>query len=132
MNVAATSAGAGASAAPQTRSFGDTQDFMTLLIAQLQAQDPLSPMDPSELMAQLSSLQSVAELQTISGLLAADSGEAVVEALAMIGRTVHWSDPETGEAMQAVVERVEIAGGTCTLIVGDTELSLAEISAVSN
>ena len=130
MNVAsataATSGGTGAT------SFSDTTDFMTLLVAQLQAQDPLNPMDSSQFMSQLADLQSVIELQNISSLLAYQSGPSVADAVSMIGRTVEWADPATGETLEGVVERVTISGGSCLLVVGDTEIALGDVLSVSD
>ncbi|MFW6437883.1 MAG: flagellar hook assembly protein FlgD [Armatimonadota bacterium] len=117
-----------ATATASTRSMSDTGDFMTLLVAQLQAQDPLSPMDPAEFMSQLAQLQSVSELQNIGSLLAdASLGDAV----GLIGRSVQWADATTGEIIEGTVDRVEITDGTCRLIAGDTDLLLDEILAIN-
>lgn len=107
-------------------------DFMTLLVAQLQAQDPLSPMDSSEFMSQLAQLQSVTELQAIRGLLATRSEGSVADAVALIGRTVQWTDAATGELLQGAVDRVSLAAGGCRLVVGDTELLVNDVRWVSN
>jgi flagellar basal-body rod modification protein FlgD len=127
MQVAAATAGSGA--ALPTQSFDGTDDFMTLLVAQLKAQDPMDPMNPSEFMSQLAQLQSVAELQNISGLLADAS---LTDAAALIGRTVQWADPGTGELLSAPVESVDISGSECRLIAGGTELSMDDVLTVSS
>ncbi len=114
------------------QSLSGANDFMTLLVAQLQAQDPMSPMDPSEFMSQLAQLQSVSELQTISGLLSGRSDGAVADAVALIGRTVQWLDPETGELLEGAVDRVSITDGDCLVVVGDAEFSLEDVRSVSN
>jgi flagellar basal-body rod modification protein FlgD len=127
MQVAA--ATGGTNPALPTQSLSGTDDFMTLLVAQLQAQDPLDPMDSSEFMTQLAQLQSVAELTEIKGLLAdASMGDAV----RLIGRTVEWVDPETSELTSATVERVEISEGSCRLVVGDARLAVHDVVSVSN
>lgn len=119
----------GSSGSLPTQAIQGTDDFMTLLVAQLQAQDPLSPMDPSEFMSQLAQLQSVAELQKIGGLLA---GASFRDTVGLIGRTVHWADPESGELLSARVDRVEMTGGECRLIAGDTMLTLDDVVAVAD
>lgn len=43
----------------------DANSFITLLTAQLKAQDPLDPLKPQDMMAQLTSLNSLQELITI-------------------------------------------------------------------
>ncbi len=130
MRVAAAAAG-GSQPALTAESFGGTEDFMTLLVAQLQTQDPMDPMDSSEFMNQLTSLQSVAELQGISSLLA-EQGRDVSEALAMIDRTVCWRDAATGEQREGVVESVDLSGDACRLVVDDARIGLDEVQSVSN
>jgi flagellar basal-body rod modification protein FlgD len=110
------------------QSVGGVDDFMTLLVAQLRAQDPLSPMDPSEFMSQLAQLQSVAELQKIRGLLA---DAAVGSAVDLIGRTVRWMDRASGEITAGEVEGVEMSGGACHLVVGESRLAPGDVISVS-
>ncbi|MBD3293059.1 MAG: hypothetical protein GF393_09055 [Armatimonadia bacterium] len=127
MQVAAAT-GSGGAAVP-AQSLSGMDDFMTLLVAQLKAQDPLSPMDPSEFMTQLAQLQSVAELTEIKDLLADAS---VGDAVGLIGRTVQWVDPETSELTSATVERIDISDGACHLVAGDARLALDDVISVGN
>ena len=59
-----------ASAMDQTQNASPNQlnnnAFMTLLIAQLQSQDPFSPMDPMQFVTQLVQFNQLDELQQIS------------------------------------------------------------------
>lgn len=125
MQVASVTGGSGGAAPVQSLSSSD--DFMVLLVAQLRAQDPLSPMDPSEFMTQLAQLQSVAELQSIGRLLADSS---LSDAVNLIGRVIRWADPATGEINHAMVERVELSDGRPRLIAGDAELALDDLIAI--
>ncbi|MFP4248373.1 MAG: flagellar hook capping FlgD N-terminal domain-containing protein [Armatimonadota bacterium] len=126
MQVAAMTGGPGG-AMPSGQLSG-ADDFMTLLVAQLQAQDPLSPMDPSEFMSQLAQLQSVVELQNIGGLLAQSS---LGDAVGLIGRSIQWEDATTGEVVEALVERVDISDGAPRLIAGGAELALDDVRAIT-
>jgi flagellar hook assembly protein FlgD len=67
-----------AQAAPQSSSnsnsssnssdpLGDSNTFISLLTAQLQAQDPLNPMSPSEMVDQLTQINSLEQLIQIQG-----------------------------------------------------------------
>ncbi len=60
-----------------------TQTFLTLLMAQLKTQDPLSPMDPNQMVTQLVQFNSLGQLMSIRQLLeqqtpAAQSATAAV------------------------------------------------------
>lgn len=122
----------GAAQITSEQSLSSTDDFMTLLVAQLQAQDPMSPMDPAEFMSQLAQLQSVTELQTISRLLADRAGGTVGDAVALIGRAVRWSDAASGELLEGVVEQVNMSDGDCRLVVGATEIGLQDVLSVAD
>lgn len=56
--------GANPLAAAQTKSLGK-DDFLTLLVAQLENQDPLQPMDNAEFVAQLTQFSSLEQLIAI-------------------------------------------------------------------
>jgi len=69
-----------------------SQQFLTLFIAQLQNQDPLSPMDPQQLTAQLAQLSSLEQLTGINTrldkLTSQESGTTTGALIALIGKQV--------------------------------------------
>lgn len=73
-------------------------DFMKLLMAQLQHQDPLNPMDHKEFGAQLAQFASLEKLTQIgTGIQKLEGGmgeDAKLQALGMIGKTVKASGAE--------------------------------------
>lgn len=82
---------------------GLSDRFMKLLVAQLQNQDPLNPMDNSQMTSQMAQLSSLQELTKISGLLesggAAGSSSGVAglaQAAAALGRTAQVKLGEGG------------------------------------
>jgi flagellar basal-body rod modification protein FlgD len=66
------------------------EDFLTLLVAQLQNQDPLNPSDPTEFTAQLAQFSSLEQLftvnETLGNLTSATSGQQQMSTLSLIGR----------------------------------------------
>jgi len=120
--------------APETSSTSMlNQDFMTLLVAQLRAQDPLEPMRTSEFTGQLAQLQTVAEISSMNLLLMQLIDlETLNPVLSLLDREVEWLDPASGERMSGPVERVALnADGGYVLVVGDHELSVGQVLAVS-
>jgi flagellar basal-body rod modification protein FlgD len=92
-------------------------DFLKLLVGQLQHQDPLAPSDDQQWigqMAQFSQLEQVtntaATTQKIVDTLNANG------TLSLIGRTVTYLD-EAGVAHTGPVQTVDMAGGTASLTV---------------
>ena len=125
MNVAAVSATADsqASSSVAQNSLGPDQ-FLTLLIAELQTQDPLSPMDTQALVAQLSTMEMVAESR------AARQSQEMTQALGLLGRTVQWEDTETGTLSSGKVTSVRRVGSEAMVAVGDKQLKLDELVAI--
>jgi len=93
------------SAGKATKSSLDRDDFLKLLITQLQHQDPTSPVDDKDFiaqMAQFSSLEQITNMsagfQKLSGLLASSQAEQV------LGKTVEIHDGDN--LVRGVVDRV--------------------------
>lgn len=92
--------------------------FFKLLIAQMQLQDPLSPMDNNAMttqMAQLSSLEQLTDLKENTGLLVMllDSSiaqQSMLFAANMLGRGVVAVDPESDEEISGTVQGYQIKG----------------------
>jgi flagellar basal-body rod modification protein FlgD len=62
-----------------------TQTFLTLLMAQLKTQDPLSPMDPNQMVTQLVQFNSLGQLMSIRQLLEQQTDAAKDTAQAAAG-----------------------------------------------
>jgi flagellar basal-body rod modification protein FlgD len=99
--------------------------FMKLLLAELQTQDPLSPMDTQAMVDQLSTMQSVSE--TRATRLSQQFGQAT----GMIGRTVSWQDNETDGVQTGTVSKIVRDGSEPKLVVGSTTLALDDILSIS-
>ncbi|MEN6304343.1 MAG: flagellar hook capping FlgD N-terminal domain-containing protein [Armatimonadia bacterium] len=124
MNISAVSSSTSASSTTASNSLGPDA-FMRLLIAELQNQDPLSPMDTQAMLTQLSTMELVSESR------AARQSQDMVQAMGMMGRTVAWQDSDTGDVYSGTVEAVVRDGSDPVLMVGGVQLTLEEIIAVS-
>jgi flagellar basal-body rod modification protein FlgD len=91
--------------------------FLKLLVAQLQHQDPMNPMNDSEFMGQMASFST---LEQVSNLAAANERVAAnltsSSAIGLIGRTVSYVD-ENDQIHTGKVDKVTTAGGVPTLTV---------------
>jgi flagellar basal-body rod modification protein FlgD len=119
--TAAVSAGTQASAAspPQTL---DYSAFLRLLIAQMQNQDPMNPIDSTEYMSQLASFSSVEQaVKTNSKLDALLTSTALTQAEGMIGQTVTSADGSLSGQVSAI--RIT-ADGAVALLSDGRELAL--------
>jgi flagellar basal-body rod modification protein FlgD len=124
-------AGAGASTS-MAQSLLDPQAFLQLLVAQLKYQDPASPTDTSAFMnqtAQLSQVQTMNSMSTtLTSLATAQQTQA---ATGMIGKEVTYLDAG-GIQKKGVVDAASLQGGTATVTVGGTSVSLDKVLEVRN
>jgi flagellar basal-body rod modification protein FlgD len=107
-------------------------DFMKLFVMQLQHQDPMSPMDNDQMVAQMSQLSTVEQLTNLAATNAGMAQSlAASNAIGLIGRTVTWTDADDA-VHTGVVERVTTKDGAPSLTVGGTDgVSPASITQVA-
>lgn len=110
----------------------DLDEFLVLLVEQLQGQDPLDPMESGDFVAQLvqfSSLQQMAEMNSVMSALA--EAQEGFYAMSLLGSDVEYVDG-TGELQHGKVTQVRLgAGGEPILVVGESDVYLAQVTAVS-
>ncbi|MEM9314366.1 MAG: flagellar hook capping FlgD N-terminal domain-containing protein [Pseudomonadota bacterium] len=87
-----------------------SEDFLALMVAQLENQDPTSPMDNTDFIAQLAQFGSVSGIQELNDgfgeLSASLTGNQALEAASLVGRSV-VTDSNLGELRQVGVAEGE-------------------------
>jgi flagellar basal-body rod modification protein FlgD len=124
INTGSTDAAAAATAANGTSATLDQANFLQLLTAQLQNQDPLQPMDDTQSVAELaqfSALQSQTQLS--SSFASFQSNFAVTQAAGLIGQQVSASVEDSGGntvPIQGTVKTVGVINGSPVLTLVDS------------
>ena len=99
--------------------------FLSLLVTQLQYQDPLNPMDNTEYISQLAQFSALEQMTNVS------EGVNSLHGLLMMGKyisaTVTGSSGETS-IVQGVVESVRLSAGEVILNVEGTEVNLDDVT----
>ena len=116
----------------------DKTAFMELLVAQLKNQDPLEPASNEEFIGQLANFSSLEQLENLNDnfmtMVLLNQSNALLgqmtEGSALIGQSVNWLDPTTGEGGTGVVESVKIIDGTAFLKVGGQDVALVDVTEV--
>ena len=101
-------------------------DFFRLVSAQLQAQDPLEPVDETQFLGQIAQFAQLEEssttnrrLETLVLLQESIAGlQQMTEGVQLIGQEVEYLDPESGETVSGVVRAVRAEDG---LVVADVD-----------
>ena len=106
----------------------DIDQFIKLMIAELQNQDPLNPMDNDKMLAQLSQMRQIGATDRMTTTL--DSvllGQNLTNASALIGKQIGGLDSHN-ERVTGVVDKVSIVGGAPQVHIGDKTISLKNVS----
>jgi flagellar basal-body rod modification protein FlgD len=137
VNSVGSQSGSQASAA-QTASNSDpyaslnVDTFMKLLVTEMQTQDPLQPMNNSEIVQQLSQIRSIEASQELTTTLQSVLlGQNVATASSLLGRTIIGLD-DNAKQVTGTVDGVSIASGQAKLLVGNSTVSLNNVSGIVN
>ena len=98
-------------------------DFLKLLVSQLQNQDPLSPMQDQDFIAQMAQFSSLEQMQNMNSIILISLSSS------MIGAEITWKDNK-GNVSTGIVSSVEISSGLPSLKVGDTLVDLSMVKTV--
>lgn len=106
--------------------------FMQLLVAQMRYQNPLSPVDGQQYMAQLAQFAQVEKLEAISQAQSdAAAWQRTVAGQAMLGRQVTGTGTD-GTAVTGTVTSVELTpGGPRLQLAGGGSLPVAAVTSVT-
>lgn len=110
------------------------EDFLRLLIVQLQNQDPTEPTSNEELLGQLSQMQSLQSnldlSETLENLTSAQLSSAFTSSAgALIGKQIEATD-ENGEPVSGIAERAILREGKTYIGVGDIEVPIENITLI--
>ncbi|MCO4855927.1 flagellar hook capping protein [Herbaspirillum sp. WGmk3] len=112
------------------------QDFLKILLTQLNYQDPMKPVDNQQFMAQLAQFTSLEQTQKLNTKIdQLISTQAALQSVGLIGRMVDITDT-SGSTVTGTVKALSLSGDSPQLTVlsssGETltGISLAQIAAV--
>jgi flagellar basal-body rod modification protein FlgD len=131
VSSATSSTSSTSSATSKTDRFEDmkTEDFLALLIAELQNQDPTNPMSNEEMINQISQIQEIrSNTQLTETLEAVSLGQSMATASALIGKTIVGLPEGEAEYYEGKVAYVTLQDGM--LHVDDKTISLTNVAAV--
>ena len=116
----------------QTSSSLGKEDFLQLLVAQMKNQDPLDPIKNQDFIAQLAQFNSLEQMMNLNkNFEQLNAMQMLTQAAALIGKGVAWNDSE-GNVQSGAVSSVEIIDGVPTLMVGDKQVAVSDIFAITN
>ncbi len=123
----ATTPGALAQSVAGNQNLGE-QDFLNLLVTQLTNQDPLSPQDDQQFLAQMAQFSTVEGVNNLSGAM------NQVQAASLIGKTIQYQTADqSGNITTSTgqVSAVQFKSGGPQLVVNGHAVSMANVVQVS-
>ena len=120
----------GANGASTAKKSLDNETFMTLLVAQLKYQDPSSPMDTTEMMAQTTQLASMEKLTTMTDTIAESFALQMRDTAAtLLGKQVSYTQAD-GTVKPGVAESVSYKYSVPMVVVDGVEVTLDAVQTV--
>ncbi|SDQ19983.1 flagellar hook capping FlgD N-terminal domain-containing protein [Quadrisphaera sp. DSM 44207] len=122
-----------AKAAAEDRTTLGKDAFLQLLVTQMRYQDPSSPMDSSQFMAQTAQLTTVEKLTEMTTTSREAFGlQMRLSASSLLGRQVSWTEGEGTAAVTrtGLVEGASFAGSVPVVRVGGKDVALDAVSEV--
>lgn len=108
----------------------DKEVFLALLVAQMRYQDPTSPMDTTEMMAQSTQMASMEQLTAVADTTRESFAlQMRVAASALLGQEVTWTDADK-KVQTGTVTGVDFSGAVPMVKVGDASVALDAVSSV--
>ena len=113
------------------QTLGENQ-FLQLLMTQLQNQDPMSPMDNTQFIAQMAQFSTLQQTQTMQQDLAGiQAGQVALQASSLLGQTVQVQ-PSSGQAVSGVVSAVNFQGANPTITIDGQTYDLSQVVSLSD
>jgi len=116
----------------------DSDIFLNLLTTQLRNQNPLEPLENGEFIQQVSQLAAVeqtqalnakiSELITIQEIVAGQN--AFTQSASLVGKTVEYIDPVTGEEKSGKVTAIHMDGDGLLLDVNGEQIPMNQVTGI--
>jgi flagellar basal-body rod modification protein FlgD len=108
-------------------------DYMTMLLTQLKNQDPLEPMDNSQMTAQLTSLSQLEQMEKMNTYFSSVlSNVEFSYAQSLVGKVISFYDYTNDKTINAKVSEAILSSSEGTkLVAGDYLVGINEVMSIS-
>ena len=108
------------------------EDFLKLIVAELQNQDPMNPMDNTQMVTQISQIRQITSNDKLTSTLDAVSlGQSVATASGLIGKQVTGT-AEDGLEITGKVDRVVFENGQPSLYIGNRVIKPQNVTQIAS
>ncbi len=108
-------------------------NYMKLLVTQMQNQDPLDPMNNDQMASQLAQLSQLQQMENMNSTFAQVlASQQLTQATALIGKSVAYVPKDATDPVWGTVSAAGIVDGQPVVQVGQTTVTLDQITAIAN
>jgi flagellar basal-body rod modification protein FlgD len=108
----------------------DLGQFIKLLVAEMQNQDPMNPMDNSQILQQISQIKSIASNDKMNTTLTSmQLQQNITSAGVLMNQTIKGLNTD-GDMITGVVDKVSVVGTKVQLKVGNNTVDLKNVSEI--
>ena len=108
----------------------DQNQFLTLLVNELQTQNPTTPVDETQTLSQLAQFSQLQETSTLNQTLTANQGFTnVAQSATLIGKTVSTAT-SSDAGVSGVVSSVSLSNGTTYLQVNGQNVDASAVTSI--
>ncbi|MFD2333195.1 flagellar hook assembly protein FlgD [Cohnella sp. GCM10020058] len=107
--------------------------FMKILLTQLQNQDPMEPMQDKDFIAQMATFSSLEQTMNMATELHSLSQSAAL-ASSLIGKQVEWLGSTTNGATvtkSGIVDSIKMKNGDQFAVIGQDEVAISDLTSVT-
>lgn len=108
------------------------EDFLKLLVTQLQNQNPLKPMKDREFIAQMSQFSTLEQMSNLNSMFTkfVNSQTGLASYSEMIGKEITWTDSETEATLTGIVDAVTVKDGSYYYVTDDQQVEVSTVQHV--
>ena len=107
------------------------QQFMQLMVSQIQYQDPLNPVSQENMTAQLAQISTVSGINQLNVQFSEMLNlQTLFDGAQLIDQHVEYTSPITGEPRTGQITQARSADGQIALTVNAEQIGLSDVSAV--
>lgn len=107
--------------------------YLTLLVTQLQNQDPTNPTDDSQMAGELAQFSQLQQMQTLnSSFDEVLQASQMSQATSLIGKEISFTPSGTTTPVQELVQGVDTSSGSIQVQAGGYEVGLSDIQSITD
>jgi flagellar basal-body rod modification protein FlgD len=107
-------------------------DFIKMMTAELQNQDPTNPMSNTDMLSQIGQIRSITSNDKLSSSIEALTlGQSLSTASSLIGKKITGSDQNDNQ-VSGTVDKITIEDGVTTLHIGSSKINVSGIKSIDS